>query len=115
MGRSRKIILCSDYDCNNQAVTGPYCRLHYIKNWKQVVSERKLEAREKLNKYIENMSAKYPEEFVDMIKDDLVDESTFKQRLQELGFRRELEGSKNSPFNFDNIEELLDGLKVEED
>ena len=35
-------------------------------------------------------------------------------RLRELGFREEFEDMADNPFEYDNAEDLLDGLKVDD-
>jgi hypothetical protein len=115
MGKAKKTKGCSEPGCTLAAASGGFCRLHYIKNWKQVVEQKKKSARERLNKYIENLSEKYPGEYLEMIKDDLEDEGAFRRRLRELGFREELEDHKDSPFRAEKVEDLLEGLKFEDE
>ncbi len=106
--------ICIEEGCNAQATCGEYCRLHYIRNWSKIVERRRKAARDRLNRYIESMSEKYPDDYMEMIRDDLEDEDAFRRRLEELGFRRELESGEDNPFEYEHFEDLLDALKFED-
>lgn len=115
MSKAKPSGRCAEKNCRQPAINGHYCRLHYIQHWKAVVEQKKQTAREKLNRYIESMSEKYPGDYLEMIKDDLGNERAFRQRLQELGFREELEGKDDNPFNAETVKDFLDGMKLGEE
>jgi len=63
---------CIEEHCAGQALIKGYCRVHYIKNWKYLKMQEKLKSERQLNEYIERMMDKYPEEYIKMIREDLV-------------------------------------------
>lgn len=105
---------CVESGCNRERAIGEFCRLHYLKNWKEIVEERRTKAREALNKYVENLHERHPDDFMDVLKSDIEDEEVFKSRLNTMGFKQELEGGKDSPFDADTVDELLDELDFDE-
>jgi hypothetical protein len=66
-----KIKLCKEPGCKNAAVVEGYCRLHYIKNWKMIKRKRRTTAVQRLNKYVETLMKKYPDKYVDIIREDI--------------------------------------------
>jgi hypothetical protein len=40
---------CREEDCEKEATTGEYCRLHYIKNWYNIHPEYRKEKKEIIN------------------------------------------------------------------
>lgn len=105
---------CHEEGCSQPQLSDGYCRLHYIKNWQEIIQSRKMQARKNLNKYIESISERYPEDFMDRLRDDLGNDSKFKNRLRELGFREEYESGSENPFQAENLNEFVDGLKFDE-
>jgi len=115
--RSKKGKNCTEPGCALPQLTDQYCRLHYIKNWASIISGRRAQARANLNKYIETLSEKYPDEYMEKIRDDLGNEGAFHARLRELGFREEYESGASSgdnPFQMENFDEFVHGLKFDE-
>ncbi len=113
--RRRKSRHCLEDGCQETPLTDHYCRLHYIKNWQEIIDGRRAKARANLNKYVDTLAEKYPTDYIERIRDDLSNEKNFHNRLQELGFRKELEGSAtDNPFQIDNIDDLVQALKFDE-
>ncbi len=69
--RRTKIKLCKEEGCHNSQTTGGFCRLHYLRNWKQIKTEQQRKAAERLNKYVERMTREHPKRVVEEIKKDL--------------------------------------------
>lgn len=113
-GKGKKGKLCSETGCNQPQMSDQYCRLHYLKYWTTIIGSRKAQARANLNKYIETLSEKYPDEYMEKIRDDLSNEGAFHARLRELGFREEYESGGDNPFQMENFDEFLHGLKFED-
>jgi len=111
-GRGKRV--CRETGCSLPRISDGYCRLHYIKNWQDVINSRKQQARVNLNKYIESISERYPDDFMDRLRDDLGNENKFKSRLRELGFREEYETSGDNPFQADNFSAFVHSLKFDE-
>jgi hypothetical protein len=114
--KERKSRHCTEDGCQLPVMSDHYCRMHYIKNWTTIITGRRAQARANLNKYIESISEKYPEEYMEKIRDDFGSEGAFHQRLRDLGFREEFEatGGGDNPFQMDNFDEFVHGLKFEE-
>ena len=112
---SGKKKLCEEPRCARERATGDFCRLHYLKNWKHVIEERRAKARDALNQYVERLSEQHPDDFMDILKSDLSDEEGFRNRLHNLGFREELEKGEDNPFEATDIDGLLGELNFEDE
>lgn len=71
-----KIKLCIEKDCHNAQTSKEYCRLHYVKNWKQIREKEQKKAADRLNKYVEGIVKKNPDRYVDAIRRDLKNDKT---------------------------------------
>jgi hypothetical protein len=112
--RKKRSKTCEEDGCRDTVFEERYCRAHYIRNWQTIIEERKHKARKNLNKYIESMSEKFPNQFMDKIRDDLSDEKNFHSRLRQLGFKEEYETSGDNPFSSGNFQDLVKAFKAEE-
>ncbi len=52
---ARKIKICTELDCQNAQTTQDYCRLHYLKNWRELKEKQKKKDDKKLNRYVEGI------------------------------------------------------------
>lgn len=77
-------ILCRVRECDQPAVVEAYCRYHYLLFWKKIQIRKKILSEGKLEKYIEELTARYPNKYLDLIKKDLSTEAGFLQAIQEL-------------------------------
>lgn len=68
---------CREVACDSAVVGAGYCRLHYIKNWKQLKAKEQILAEGKLDRFIEELVAKYPEKYIEAIRYDLRSEVEF--------------------------------------
>ena len=111
---SPRIKICKEVECNDQATTKGYCRFHYLKNWTHS-RKRRTAAFQDLNRYVENVVRKHPEDYLSEISKDLTrwhgdDHAPEHQPHSE---------SEYSPFGeFDSAEsldDLLDNLKYDDD
>lgn len=104
------IKICKMRDCKNAATTRGYCRLHYLRHWKDIREKEHQKAADKLNRYVEYMSKNYGEDYLDAIKEDLQSDN-LDNRMSEV-FENE-----NLPFDEptyeEEIEKLINELKVE--
>ncbi len=75
---------CKVADCDELATSDTYCRFHYLLNWKKIQLRKRILAGDKLDRYIEELTARYPDKFLDMIRKDLANEKDFLQAIQEL-------------------------------
>ena len=70
--------------CENIRTTGPYCRLHYIANWKLMQQKKEILKEGKLQTLIEDFVTKYPANFIQALLDDLDSDREFHRVLTEL-------------------------------
>jgi hypothetical protein len=75
---------CSAPSCKKEASSQGYCRLHYISNWKHIRFNEKVKAERRLNAYVDRIAKKYPQDFLEKIKETLEDEKKFKEMVSEL-------------------------------
>ena len=112
--RKKRVRVCDEAGCRELQTTSGFCRLHYIKNWREIVQERKLKAREKLSKFVEGMSERYGDDYVEVLQDTMGSDEQLKNRLHEFGFREEFESGDKNPFEATAVRELLSGLNSDD-
>lgn len=75
---------CRVKDCDQIATVDSYCRYHYLLYWKKIQVRKKILSEGKLERYIEELTARYPDKFLDMLRKDLRSEKEFLAAIQEL-------------------------------
>lgn len=75
---------CRVKDCDQLAVVDGYCRYHYLLFWKKIQVRKKILSEGKLERYIEDLTARYPDKFLDMLRKDLRSEKEFLAAIAEL-------------------------------
>lgn len=75
---------CRVRDCDQLASVDGYCRYHYLLFWKKIQVRKKILTEGKLERYIEELTARYPDKFLDMLRKDLRSEKEFLVAIQEL-------------------------------
>lgn len=75
---------CRRRDCDQLASVEGYCRYHYLLFWKRIQQRKKILTDGKLSSYIEELTSRYPDKFVEMIGRDLRTEKDFLAVIQEL-------------------------------
>lgn len=103
---SPKLKLCKENDCRNTPTTAGFCRLHYLKNWKNLKVEKKKKEVKNLNRYIDNILRNSPEE-VSASKSDFGSEEVYfgdsvREVILSLGYREDLDM-------------MIDSIKIDED
>jgi hypothetical protein len=96
---------CMQRLCENIRTTGPYCRLHYIANWKLMQQKKEILKEGKLQTLIEDFVTKYPANFIQAVLDDLDSDREFHRVLTELNI---------SDTEFD-VEEVAVAVEDEDD
>ena len=76
--------LCKVRDCDQISNVEGYCRYHYLLLWKKIQTRKHILLDGKLEKYVEDLMARYPDKFVEVIKKDLKTEKDFLSVIQEL-------------------------------
>lgn len=75
---------CRARDCDQIAAVDAYCRYHYLLFWKKIQVRKKILADGKLERYVEELTSRYPDKFLEMIRRDLRTEKDFLGAIQEL-------------------------------
>ncbi len=76
--------LCRVRDCDQVSNVEGYCRYHYLLLWKKIQIRKSILLDNKLEKYIEALTGRYPDKFLEMIKKDMKTEKDFHSAIQEL-------------------------------
>lgn len=101
--------VCREVACEGLATSGGYCRLHYIKNWKKIKRKEVILKEKKLNQYIEELVVKYPDKYIEAIRQDLANDKDFAKVIYDLDLDEgvddfDVEGG-------DSVDSLIDTIK----
>jgi hypothetical protein len=91
------------------ATTGGYCRMHYIKNWKKIKRKEMILREKKLNSYIEELVSKYPDKYIEAIRQDLASEKDFAKVVADLEIDESLDDFET--VETEGAEGIIDNLK----
>lgn len=100
--------VCRETACESLSTTLGYCRLHYIKNWKKIKRKEIILKEGKLNQYIEELVVKYPDKYIEAIRQDLASDKDFAQVIVDLDLD---ESADDFEGDADNAEGLIDNIK----
>jgi len=93
---------CKVKDCDQIAVVEGYCRYHYLLLWKKIQVRRKILSDGKLERYVEELTARYPDKYLEVIRKDLSSEKNFLAIISEY----ELNESVDNDFDDEDTQEL---------
>jgi hypothetical protein len=113
MKKARKVKLCKVKGCHNPATTMAHCRIHYLKNWRQIKEKQKKKAIENLNKYIDHIMRKNPDGYVDAIREDLKNHDQFNRKVENLFYDDEFHDVMDE-LGLDDVERIIGSLKVDD-
>lgn len=100
--------ICREVACEALGTTGGYCRLHYIKNWRKVQRKAVILQERKLNIYIEELVAKYPDKYIEAIRQDLADDRAFAKVIADLDLDESVDDFEGDN---ENVEAVIDTIK----
>lgn len=100
--------VCREVACEGLATSGGYCRLHYIKNWKKIKRKELILKEKKLNQYIEELVAKYPDKYIEAIKQDLAADKDFAKVIHDLDLD---EGADEFDVETESVDNLIEGIR----
>ena len=103
--------VCREVACEGLGTTGGYCRLHYIKNWKKVKRKEVILKEHKLNGYIEELVAKYPDKYIDAIRMDLESDKEFAKVISDLDLDESIDDFEGEGEG----DEVIEGIRREFD
>lgn len=110
--KSNKIVICKGPKCFDMATINGFCRLHYISNWKRIKSKEAKKEGKDLNDYLEQLSARFPEEFFEKLRSELEEMSAAAEQSAESD-----DSSGDRGFDLDSdddIETIIKGIRVED-
>lgn len=92
---------CKVRDCDQAGIVDSYCRFHYISMWKKLQIRKGILNDGKLARYVEELTSRYPDKFLEVIRKDLKTEKDFLSAIEELeiddsGMDNELEDDAQS-------------------
>ncbi len=76
--------LCKVRDCDQVSTVDVYCRFHYLLLWKKIQIRKHILNDGKLEKYLDDLTSRYPDKFLEVIKKDLKTEKDFLSVIQEM-------------------------------
>lgn len=100
-------LYCRMRECDELSLVDGYCRFHYLKLWKKIQLRKKILTDGKLEKYIEELTLRYPDKYIEMIRDDLKSEKHFLAAIQEL----EIEDVNEEAVETDEDQGLLEEVR----
>lgn len=100
---------CREPGCEHELLLSGYCRLHYIKNWRKVKRKEAILASGQLNNYVEELVSKYPDKYLDVIRQDLATEKDWVKVVVDL----ELESSDEEGSGDEDMEGVAEGVRRE--
>lgn len=75
---------CKVKDCDQVASVEAFCRYHYLLLWKRIQVRRRILIDGKLERYVDELTARYPDKFLEVIRKDLLNEKNFLSVIAEL-------------------------------
>jgi hypothetical protein len=97
---------CRATDCDQIGIVDGYCRFHYLLYWKKIQNRKRILADGKLERYIEELTARYTDKFIELLRKDLRTEKDFMAALQEL----ELDDSSSSAGDEDEAKTYIEEI-----
>lgn len=99
--------LCKVPNCDQVSTVEGYCRYHYLLFWKRIQVRKKILSEGKLEKYIEELTSRYPMKYLEMLKKDLRNHQDFLSAIQEL----EIDDSSNENEFEDEAQNFIDEVR----
>lgn len=96
---------CREPGCEHETLLSGFCRLHYIKNWRKIKRKEAILASGQLNNYVEELVSKYPDKYLDVIRQDLASEKEWAKVVIDL----ELESSDEEGSADEDLEGVAEG------
>lgn len=100
-------VYCRVRDCDQISAVEGYCRYHYLLLWKKIQVRRKILVDGKLERYVEELTSRYPDKFLEMIRKDLRSEKDFLSAIAEL----EIDESANESEFEDEAQSYVDEMR----
>lgn len=102
--------LCHELLCEVEGTSNGYCRIHYIRNWRKIKRKELILKERKLNQYIEELVSKYPEKYIETIKQDLGNDHEFLKVVRDLDLSEGIPEA-SSTTDSESIDSYLDNIR----
>ncbi len=102
--------LCRVRDCDQVSGVEGYCRFHYLLLWKKIQIRKVILIDGKLEKYIEDLTGRYPDKFLEMIKKDMKSEKDFLSAIHELEIDESALGDNDADEDVQSYAEEIRGV-----
>jgi hypothetical protein len=106
---------CRVHDCDNEGNTDSYCRFHYLALWKRNKIKAKILQGGKLDKYIEDLTNRYPDKYLEMLRKDLTSEKDFAMIVAEMDLEDSGDEAESEEEASRFIEEVRGGVPAADD
>ncbi|MBL7715184.1 MAG: hypothetical protein JNL01_06915 [Bdellovibrionales bacterium] len=108
---------CSDKSCKPLIEATGYCRMYYIKNWGTIQKKKQILSDGQLDRYIKEVVEKYPDKYIDVIREDLSSPIAFQRVVEtlELSDEVDVEGAGSADEEAEDIIENVKGEIAEDD
>lgn len=110
----RKVKLCKQEGCSNAATTEGYCRYHYLRNWKDIKEQQKKRAVKNLNNYIDHVMREHPDEYMEVIREDLRHPEQFGRKADTFTVRKDEIHDVMEEVSVDDISRIVGSIKVDD-
>jgi hypothetical protein len=111
-GRAKKERFCAAEGCKLNATMGGYCRLHYLKNYRTIKAQEQAKAEKRLSTFIDRLAKKYPNDYLERLKEGIESEEKFRQTVYELELEQPEEPRETER---EYLERFASKLKLDED
>jgi hypothetical protein len=81
---------CKKSLCKELAFANGYCRYHYIASWKAEHIDKKVRKIKHLEKLINEIKKRFPAQYLDLIKADLLSDKVFRQVLKDMDLEEDV-------------------------
>jgi hypothetical protein len=95
--------VCREVACEGLSTSAGYCRMHYIKNWKKIKRKEVILKEGKLNQYIEELVTKYPDKYIEAIRQDLANDKDFAKVIYDLDLDESVDDFDPEGENLDSV------------
>lgn len=109
-----RIRICKEKGCKDAATTSGFCRLHYLRNWKQIRDAKREAGAKRLNRYIERVLRKNPDDYLDVIRRDLEKPDFEDSVVRALDFGEDASAQVEEGDDENEIDRIIKKLKIEE-
>lgn len=100
---------CREPGCEHELLLSGFCRLHYIKNWRKIKRKEAILASGQLNNYVEELVNKYPDKYLDVIRQDLASEKDWAKVVVDL----DLDSAEEEGAGDEDLEGVAEGVRRE--